>query len=174
MIVDLKTISDIPRRFDLLLAPDWWVAEEEGGQVLGLDGPLEVHIVLYRAGSRYVLEGRLSGGFCGICDRCLDPYKSPLAAEFRVFLTLPPGETEESEIELTQNDMFIDFIMAEEIELDDIVREQLYLALPMKFLCREDCAGLCPSCGANLNRQKCACKVEAGHPGFSKLKNLKL
>ncbi len=67
----------------------------------------------------------------------------------------------------------VEFITDSEIRLDDIVREQIYLSLPMKCLCREDCSGLCPLCGTNLNMKKCECLREKGHPGFSKLKKVK-
>ena len=59
-------------------------------------------------------------------------------------------------------------------DLDEVVREQIYFSLPMKSLCRKDCSGLCPLCGANLNMEECKCRKEKGHPGFSELKNLKL
>ena len=100
-------------------------------------------------------------------------------AGFYPFLTLYLSlvqETKEcqNEIELLEDDMSVDFITGNEICLDDIVREQIYLSLPMKCLCREDCLGLCTLCGTNLNIGKCNCEDKKGHPGFSKLKNIKL
>ena len=70
--------------------------------------------------------------------------------------------------------MEADFIKGEEIDLKDIVREQIYLSIPMKSLCSEGCLGLCPICGKNLNQGPCQCKGEKGHPGFLKLKNLNI
>lgn len=70
--------------------------------------------------------------------------------------------------------MSVVFISEKEIELDEIVRSEIYLALPMKFLCKEDCKGLCPVCGKNLNRERCNCQKMTGHPAFLKLKELKL
>jgi uncharacterized protein len=91
-----------------------------------------------------------------------------------LFLSLPPPDTEKSELELFEEDMSVDFIMGGEIDLDEAVREQIYFSLPMKSLCREDCSGLCTFCGANLNKEECKCRRDMGHPGFSELKNLKL
>ena len=91
-----------------------------------------------------------------------------------MFLSLPPSDAEKSELELSEEDMSVDFIMGDEIDLDEVVREQIYFSLPMKSLCREDCRGLCPVCGINLNKEECKCRREIGHPGFSELKKLKL
>jgi uncharacterized protein len=62
-----------------------------------------------------------------------------------------------AEIELLEEDLETGFISGDEIELDDIFKEQLYLALPIKSLCREGCLGLCPICGTDLNIQRCQC-----------------
>ncbi len=173
MIIDLRTILTAPRHFDFTLEPGWWQGDEEDDQILGLDSPLTVQISISRAGSKYVLEGRLSGRLRLRCGRCLEPFYNDLKSNFRLFLTLPPSDTENSELELLEEDMSVDFIMGGEIDLDEVVREQIYFSLPMKSLCREDCSGLCPLCGANLNKEKCTCRRETGHPGFSELKNLK-
>ena len=174
MIVDLKAITDVPRHFDFSIGPDWWTGGEENATILGLDGPMDVRITLYRAGSKYVLEGRLSGSVLVSCDRCLEPCGCPVKSDFRVFLALLPKDADNSEVELDREDMSVDFVAGDEIELDDVIREQIYLSLPMKFLCREDCAGLCPSCGVDLNTEKCQCSQGKGHPAFSKLKRLKI
>lgn len=174
MIIDLRTISQEPRRFDFHLEPEWWAADEGSEPILGLDGPLEVHLKIYRAGSKYVLEGNLSGGLLIICDRCLESYHYELESEFRLFLALPAADVDQNEMELAEEDLSTDFITVDEIDPEDIIREQIFLSLPMKSLCSDDCAGLCPVCGADLNKTACACRRESGHPGFAKLKGFKL
>ncbi|MBM4294554.1 MAG: DUF177 domain-containing protein, partial [Deltaproteobacteria bacterium] len=62
------------------------------------------------------------------------------------------------EEELTAADLDVDFISGENIDLQGIVREQIILSMPLKPLCHEDCRGLCPGCGANLNREACTCE----------------
>jgi uncharacterized protein len=174
MIIDLRSILTAPRHFDFTLEPDWWRGDGEDNQILGLDSPLSVHISISRAGSKYVLEGSLSGRLKLRCDRCLEPFNNDLNSDFSLFLSLPPTDTEKGELELVEEDMSLDFIIGDEIDLDEVVREQIYFSLPMKSLCRKDCSGLCPLCGANLNMEECKCRKEKGHPGFSELKNLKL
>jgi uncharacterized protein len=173
MVIDLRTILRDPRHFDYSLEPAWWQIDEGNDQILGLEGPLKVQISISRDGSKFALRGRLLGGLQVRCARCLELYVRDLRTDFRWFLATVPSDTWQSELELLEDDMSIDFITGNEIDLDDIVRGQIYLSLPMKPLCHTDCYGLCSSCGANLNTEACACRQEKGHPGFSKLKNLK-
>jgi uncharacterized protein len=174
MIIDLRTIAREQRSFRFLLEQAWWRPDEGRDQLLGIDTPIEVKIKIYRAGDKYVLDGDLSGGLQVLCDRCLEPYHWELRSAFRVFLALPIGETDRAEVELAEEDLEVNFIRGEEIDLDEIIREQIYLSLPMKSLCRENCTGLCPTCGNDLNAGNCQCHREQGHPAFLKLKNLKI
>ena len=173
MIVDLRSVLHGPRHFNLTLEADWWQGTEEDDQILGLDGPVEAHLGISKAGAEYVLEGRLSGTVRLRCDRCLEPYPRDLKCDFRLCLSPGSSESEPSEVELSEEDLAVDFVAEEQIDLDEIFREQIYLSLPMKSLCREDCLGLCPVCGADLNKVKCECQPEKGHPGFSKLRDLR-
>lgn len=174
MIIDLRTISPEPGTFEYILGKDWWGQENPDDRILALDVPLQVKITIYPAGDKYVLDGELSGGFKARCDRCLGPHYLEIKTDFQVYLAPPLPESEEPDVELIEDDMDTDFIRGEEIELDDIVREQIYLSLPMKLACSADCKGLCPTCGVNLNETECQCRQEAGHPAFLKLKNFKI
>ncbi len=175
MIIDLKAVPrEGTRRFEFLLDKDWWRPEGQGSQALGLDAPLTVKIEIYRAGDKYVVEGYLEGPLKVGCDRCLKVHSRQIHSDFRVFMALPPPDMEEGEIELLEEDLEVNFIKGEEIDLDEIIQEQLYLSLPIKSLCREDCRGLCPLCGKDLNEGDCACEKPGGHPGFSVLKGIKI
>lgn len=174
MIVDLRTIPEGTRSFHFVLEEDWWGSDGQRDQIQGIDTPVQVKIELYKAGDKYVLDGALSGGLQVVCDRCLEAYHRELRTAFRVFLALPLPETDQTEIELAEKDLEIDFIRGEEIDLDEIIREQIYLSLPMKSLCSQNCQGLCPVCGSNLNAGNCKCHREQGHPAFLKLKNVKI
>ncbi len=174
MIIDLKTISHGSHNFDFSLESDWWQGDEEDDRILGLDSRLRVHISIASAGSRYVLDGSLNGQVLVRCDRCLDPYSRGMDFNFRSFIERHPSDTDQSELELSAEDLSVNFAIGDEIDLHDIVREQIYLSLPIKLLCQEECSGLCPFCGTNLNKKKCGCHLDKGHPEFSKLKNLEL
>jgi uncharacterized protein len=175
MIIDLTTISQDGRSFDFCLEKDWWHSKEKNDQILGFDSSLKVKLKIYKAGDKYLLEGDLSGGLQVVCDRCLNAYHRDLRYDFNVFLDTPPiPDTNMTEVELLDEDMEVDFIKDREIDLDEIIREQIYLSLPMKSLCSDKCPGLCPICGSNLNVGDCQCHREQGHPGFLKLKDLKI
>lgn len=162
MIIDLRTINQYPRHFDLVFKPDWWQRDEENGPIVGLNGSLECRIAIARAGVRYILDGSLTTILILCCDRCLETYQHKLDFQFRLFLSALLPDSDQSELELAEDDMWTQFIEGNEVDLNDIVREQIYLSLPMKSLCREECRGLCPMCGVNLNKERCECQSVGG------------
>ena len=172
MIVALKSILHEPRNFDFVLEPSWW-QDNEYGRILKIDHYVKVQISIYKDEDKYVFEGSISGGVLIRCDRCLENYRSNIKEKFRLVLAVHSAETEQKEYELLEEDMEVEFITGDNINLDNIIREQIYLSLPIKSLCRTDCSGLCHVCGVNLNKGKCKCKKGEGNPAFLKLKALK-
>jgi uncharacterized protein len=75
---------------------------------------------------------------------------------------------------LSKADLDVDFYTREEVNLEAIVREQVLLTLPLKPLCRETCQGLCPRCGADLNRETCNCRRDEAASPWTALKKLKV
>ena len=173
MIISIKDLLRCPRHFDFAFDSDWWRDRGANGQILGLDGPLSVKMTISKEEGNFLVEGHLSGGIRVKCDRCLGSYSYELQPEFRLFLSSPPQDPDQNEIELCEEEMAVRFITGDEIDINDIVIEQIYLSLPIKFLCSEGCHGLCPRCGTNLNRGKCECPEKNGHTAFLKLKELK-
>ena len=102
------------------------------------------------------------------CDRCLESVQ--LALDLRPQLVVRFGkdtlETEEEDVVHVQPDQ-LDF------DLQPWIREHLVVALPMKVLCREDCAGFCSGCGKNLNEEVCSCSAAPVDPRWEKLMALK-
>ncbi len=119
--------------------------------------------VLTKSGRAYVFQGAISGAFEGPCDRCLEPVKADF--ETAVCWTFEPGSVEKTlEDELAEDeedeDEFVFAFEGHHIDLAPHVWEEIALAMPGKLLCRQDCAGLCPHCGADLNAGACGCRVE--------------
>lgn len=174
MIIDLSRLpedAEVVEAYD----PDWWHGEGEEEQVLALDRPLAVRVRVRRAGDKYILEGRISGGILARCDRCLEPFHRDVDAPFHLFLKVVVSDAETApEVELLDEDMEVNFIRGEQLNLDEIVREQVFLSLPIKCVCSETCRGLCPRCGGNLNQGNCTCRKEEGHPAFSKLRDIQI
>ncbi len=173
MIIDLSQIQDRPKTYHLHLPEEWWKADLPNDQVQGLYRPVVASLTIERIGKRFIVNGDLNTVLMLQCDRCLQLFPKDLRGKFQLFLEpqTAPVETEE-DIELAEDEMSIDLLPAQEVDLENIVKEQVYLSLPMKILCRDDCRGLCPTCGANLNEGLCNCHVRGGHPAFQVLKNL--
>ena len=124
-----------------------------------------------RAGDEVELIGSVNAAVGFECDRCLKPLSIPIDQSFDLFYVPPVKAGDERE--LGTDDLSTGFYQGESIDLDDLVREQLELALPMARLCSEDCQGLCPNCGANLNDGKCACGVTQVDERWAALSELK-
>jgi uncharacterized protein len=107
------------------------------------------------------------------CSRCLEPIRMPIDAAFDLRY-LPASEmSTEDEREMQDEDVGTSYYHEDRIDLDELLREQFYLALPMKPLCVETCRGLCPQCGTNLNTGSCDCAPVWDDPRLAPLKALK-
>jgi uncharacterized metal-binding protein YceD (DUF177 family) len=106
------------------------------------------------------VAGRLAAGLRLECGRCLEPFRAPFEQDLDLFyLPHRSGDEDESEeeVELSDRDIVVAYFSGGRLDLGEMVREQLLLSLSMKRLCRETCAGLCATCGVNLNAGPCAC-----------------
>ncbi len=122
---------------------------------------------------RYRLVGRVQATLDLACSRCLDWYPLPVASEFDLRYLPQSANSGEGELEVAEEDLSTAFYEHDVIDLGQLVREQFYLALPMKPLCRPDCLGLCPQCGANRNRERCGCTGGWVDPRWSALARLR-
>jgi uncharacterized protein len=144
--------------------------ESEDSRITGRPA---INIQATRAGAEVRLVGDVKADVQFDCDRCLAPTAIPVAQSFDL-LYVPaakPGAGDEKE--LGDDDLSIAFYQGEVIDVDELVREQVELALPMARVCDEQCRGLCPECGANLNQAECACAVEEADLRWAALRNLK-
>jgi uncharacterized protein len=131
---------------------------------------------LYPVDARsFCLRGRMSTAVETECVRCLEPFVMKVEQQLDL-LYLPQSENvgsgEDEERELSDQDMAVGFYRDDEIDLSQMIWEQVYLALPMKPLCKQDCRGLCQECGTNLNLTSCSCDREKADPRLSILKTL--
>lgn len=122
--------------------------------------PVYVQVELEKRRRQLFLTGhvRTSGSFP--CDRCLDNFEQGLDFEYRmayVYNEHDAGEVDKDEITVISTS-------TNEIDIDEDVRQYMLLAVPLKLLCKEDCAGLCGQCGANLNHGDCNCSKEKSGP----------
>ena len=174
MIVDLKNISEEPKSFDFVFDDDFTKGDSKDDRILRVECPIEAKVNVSRIGDKFLIVGSLVGRLEMVCDRCLGPYSYSLKSEINSYLINSVPAADNKEIELLKDDMELDFIRGNEINLKEIVRGYVILALPMRSLCDPGCLGLCPECGKNLNREKCHCNKETEGETFSKLKNFKI
>jgi uncharacterized protein len=136
--------------------------------------PAEVRGRIRRAGKEVELQGKLQTKLEAVCDRCLQPVELPITTEFNERFVRSVSWAAEEQHELQAEDLNIAVFDGEGIELDDLVREELLLALPVNVLCREDCKGLCPVCGIDRNLSDCQCENDGVDARWQKLKELQM
>ena len=143
----------------------------------GFDAPLHMEVRLRRIPRFVEASGLLRTSVRLSCSRCLGGFSQPLsipfAATYGEDAPAPEAPGEETEIELTAEAIDLFPFHGTEIDLLEAVQEQVLMALPPKPLCRADCKGLCPGCGADLNQAACGCPEEPMDPRFAALKNFK-
>lgn len=129
----------------------------------------EAHMTITPQDDGFLVSGSFSGAVRVVCGRCAVEFELPLAGEFDGFETLGGDEADvadESRLRLRKGQP--------EFDAAGFLWEQFMLALPENPVCAEDCQGLCPSCGADRNKDRCACAREEGDPRLAVLRNLKL
>jgi len=150
--------------------PEWFAA---GAHPIPVAGPVKVEGGIYRIGADVYFNGRVEAALEQVCSRCLEPFTLTVRAEvMAVFLPAEPEAGSEAETRLTAEDLDIQLYRGDEIDLFEPVRDQVALAIPMRPLCREDCEGLCQTCGANLNLERCSCEPAPADSRFAVLKSL--
>ncbi len=147
-----------------------------GEKEFSLADGISYDVVLTNAGDGVLVSGLVRASVTGECDRCLDPAHFDVAGEIEEYFLFEEPEDPES-----YEDGF-DLVTPERtIDLSDAISDAVVMDTPFVVLCKPDCAGLCPTCGANLNHETCSCKhdhevswAEDETNPFAALKNLKL
>ena len=135
--------------------------------------PLEVHAEADLVEGQIRVTGELHTRLEMTCARCLEPVTEEVSREFDLFYRPATSITREEEVRLKLDDTEIAFFEGDGLFLADVLAEQVLLAIPMKVICRSDCRGLCPHCGANLNTDECRCESHASDPRLAPLARLK-
>jgi len=184
-------VRDLPLHRTVEVGPDYVakvlsglpMRDALGGDVEGGRGALDVE--LYADGTNVYAHGTMRGQVVVACSRCVGEARIDIEEPVRV--TYMPqaelagtaeeqavagtsGAEAEEGVELGDADLDLLPYDGESVDLEPILREQLVLAVPYAPLCREDCKGLCPQCGTNLNQGTCACDVRWEDPRLAALR----
>ncbi len=158
MILDLSRMRGTRDRFDRTYAASDF--DDSSDREYRVAAPVTVGLDVLKSNREFRLVGRVSTLLELACSRCLEPFTFAVDLPFDV-LYLPHTEnTGDGEKEIEDDDLETAFYRDDTIDLGQMMKEQFCLALPMKPLCREACAGLCPQCGANLNESTCTCRAD--------------
>jgi uncharacterized protein len=134
-----------------------------------LDGPLAARFFVEWVGPGVRVKGTIEGRLVMVCQRCLKEAIRPVEMAVDTLLSPSPQEFPD-EVQLGRGDLEVEYF-EDLIDLDQLALEQVELNLPMVYVCREDCPGLCPGCGADLGREACRCGQAPGDPRWEKLKD---
>lgn len=171
----LVSINDLPpdgKEFDLEDQDIWLEPLREFKMDCRIISPIHGKVFVQHAEDGLLARGHLQGEIVVPCNRCAEDAKVKIDTDFSEFEEIPEesalkgGEHGESYIVYDRH--------APMLDLAEVGWEQFMLAQPSMPLCREDCKGLCPSCGANLNMGECECKMDATDPRMAALAGVKI
>ena len=120
-------------------------------QEIGIPDPLHLDAKIYNTDKSFVLEGNLAGNIILRCSRCLEKFTYPIDIDIE-------KEIDNEDIENLAK-----------VKIDQILKNNIFLNIPIKPLCDDNCKGLCPECGQNLNEEECDCDTETVDPRLADL-----
>jgi uncharacterized protein len=149
-------------------------AEQEGNlQTSGLAEVIHEHRGPRDIVADIRLRGKFEGKFKAPCARCVEPVDVPLAGEFDLIFRPIGADGGSSERSITAPETEIGYYQKDSLLLEDVLREQVLLTLPVRTLCKPDCKGLCPRCGQNRNNHDCSCDEGQSDPRWEALSGLR-
>jgi uncharacterized protein len=178
MFLDIKDLEVQPLDFEEEFLPGAIDLGGEVRQLTTLKAAGRAELVEEHHGKHQIikdirLRGSLSAKLELQCARCLEPVKQNVDREFELLYRPLGVDAGRDEMSVTDAEAEIGYYQGEGILLEDVLREQVVLALPLKITCREDCKGLCPQCGKNLNQEQCSCTAHVDDPRWAALKEIR-
>ena len=170
MKVDLLSVTDDPLPFNFRIEPGDIDLETQGVRIVGA---IVVAGKLSRNAAKTDVSGLINAPLEIGCTRCLTSIKQDLDVAFQVDFIGKDLFSDSKEAQLERSDLDTDVIEGNELDLTEVAREQILLNLPETVLCREECRGICPTCGKDLNEGECSCGGDEIDPRWAALKDLK-
>ena len=172
MRIEVESLTEAGKPFAHTYRPEEVALDED--EHARLASPATVEGSARRRGEEIRLRGKIGAEVEVSCDRCLAAVRLPLEVEFDTAFIPQASEAGKTEnVELLSADMGLAAYEGDAVDLDELVREQILLTLPSRRLCREECKGLCPVCGADLNAGDCSCEQGEADPRWSALADWK-
>jgi DUF177 domain-containing protein len=170
MLFDLSRLHGQREHLERTFQPSAFDPQDELYRVAA---PVELSMDVEKAEPGvFRVQGRATTRLMLQCGRCLEEMEVPVDARFELRYVPQEENRGEDEREIAEDDLTTAFYREGTLDVVEMLREQFQLALPMKPLCAESCRGLCPECGANLNRSDCGCEPKWVDPRLEPLKAL--
>jgi uncharacterized protein len=178
MLITLLDLEREPFSFDVAVPAGAIDYGSEATQI----GPLAVRgqaeLLREHRGPKEVIadiraRAHWQGSFEAPCARCLEPVRHALGGDFDLLFRPLGADAGPADRSLAAPDTEIGYYQEEGLVLEDVLREQVLLSLPARTLCRQDCKGLCPRCGRNLNSEPCTCEESPADARWSALSDLR-
>ena len=178
MFLDITELERHPLDFEEEFQPDVIDLGDEARQRAPLKTAGRAELVEEHHGKHKIikdirLRGRLSTFLELQCARCLEPVRQDVTRAFDLLYRPLGADAGRDELSVTDAEAEIGYYQGDGILLEDVLREQVLLALPLKVTCSEDCRGLCLHCGKNLNQEKCSCTVPMEDPRWAALREIR-
>jgi uncharacterized protein len=169
MLLDLTRYRQPTAQFSRTFQPSEVGTEGDAYTVVA---PVTLAFEIRKDQDRFRLIGDVATTLELSCSRCAEPFQLPVASHFDLRYWPLRDAAQQTESEIGEDDLETSYYTDDQIDLNELIREQFYLALPMKPLCQETCKGLCPHCGTNLNTGSCTCAAAWEDPRLAALKSI--
>jgi uncharacterized protein len=140
--------------------------------------PIGTIVRVLRINDMVEIEGDIETSVRLPCSRCLRLFETSLKSHFELTYMRRATDvievSDSQQVELNAEDTGVVYFQGEKINLKDTIQEQVVMEFPLRALCNQDCKGLCPKCGTDLNEDLCNCERRSSLGKFAVLKNLKL
>ena len=178
MFIEIKELEQRPVDFEENFAPGvvdlgTELRQESGLKTSGRAQLVEEHHGKHKIIQDIRIKGDLSTRLEVACARCLEPVKLDVRRNFELLYRPLGTDAGRAELSVTAAEAEVGYYQGEGLLLEDVLREQILLEVPLKAICREDCKGLCAHCGKNLNEGACSCAEPIEDPRWAALKEIR-
>ena len=178
LLIEIRELEAHPVDFDEKIRAGAIDFGSEVRQIADLKSSGRAQLVREHHGKHELINDiRLAGDFSTrvemACARCLEPIDRDVTNQFDLLYRPQGADAGRSELSVTAAEAEVGYYQGEGLLLEDALREQVLLALPLRAVCKDDCKGLCPHCGGNLNQQQCNCAEPLEDPRWSALKEIR-
>jgi len=178
MFIEIHELEIHPIDFEEEVRPGVLDLGEDLKQVEALHTAGRAQLVAEQHGKHQIvkdirLDGKLATRVELACARCLEPVVQDVTHKFDLLYRPQGADAGKEELSVTAAEAEVSYYQGEGLLLEEVLQEQILLALPLKAICRDDCRGLCPHCGKNLNLEQCGCSEPLEDPRWSALKDIR-